>query len=884
MVLANFRVTRYNNYRIRMVQVMIMNRIKRKITKRGIITTAVIFFVFVMSLGYAALSQHMDIDGIAQVDRSWIIKVTNVTSSVTNGGVDKSKTYIGTTVTMNASLPTSTSTVTYKITLQNQGNLSAKLSTIQKVEDDNTSITYAITGVVANETGSTLLEPGASTTATVTIKYQSGVTSVANTDKSLMLSFDFVESKTSSGGSWIEGPTSTNFPSYRKGDLVTLKDGSTWQVTKDSNGTENMVTLAATKVLNSSGGFATSTSTAYKKAFDTSGSNHYNTKSSTNIGYFIENTFLPKIKTSITGVGGSSTGTTARLITEDELSMRILTGCTSSKANLCNINADYAGTGYWTMSPSGSSNVVIHDVNRGPYTGTAAATATTYTILPVITTLKSNVRTVDLGNRIAYVDNNLLPETGIDFSKPNSYSDSYVSKTSSTTSSVSFSSSTTYYFGTTYKFDPTTGMYSLAGTTKSGLWSAMSTDYTTYPYTCRSTSETSTCSTIYKMTAYSSTTTGTAYTLSRSPMGFAYHKKVSTTTISSKVSGTTYWIGSGYTFDETTGLFTLTGTQQQMWGDYIGNKNYSGSPFVCDEPGTVCSMLYEITVSSSAAAPSPSSVKANVYTSESQRSSNNGEGLYYNADDVGRTEYFRGNVTNNYVKFANKFWRIIRVNGDGSVRLVYQGAAVNSSGTDATIGISQFNRVANAKAYIGYMYGSTSNEGTDAYLNTSSSVIKTTLDTWYTNNLTSYASSLSTSTTFCNDRSIVSEVRGYYGYYDRSSTPSFKCTQASDRLSTSISGFTKPIGTITADEAKFAGAGGDFKENYLYIGENIWTMTPYTASPSSYRSMIMSLTPTLTLRDTVADAGLYVRPVINLKAAVKTITGNGTSTNPYVIT
>ncbi len=44
-------------------------------------------------------------------------------------------------------------------------------------------------------------------------------------------------------------------------------------------------------------------------------------------------------------------------------------------------------------------------------------------------------------------------------------------------------------------------------------------------------------------------------------------------------------------------------------------------------------------------------------------------------DDYGTSYYFRGNVENNWVKFAGYYWRILRMNGDGSIRMIYAGDA-----------------------------------------------------------------------------------------------------------------------------------------------------------------------------------------------------------------
>ena len=92
------------------------------------------------------------------------------------------------------------------------------------------------------------------------------------------------------------------------------------------------------------------------------------------------------------------------------------------------------------------------------------------------------------------------------------------------------------------------------------------------------------------------------------------------------------------------------------------------------------------------------------------------------ADAYGTSYYYRGNVTNNYVKFADKYWRIIRINGDGTVRVIYDGTSAHANGessTDRQIGTSAFNNrwkkdnvqettnsyVYSDNAGVGYMYG-----------------------------------------------------------------------------------------------------------------------------------------------------------------------------------
>ena len=92
------------------------------------------------------------------------------------------------------------------------------------------------------------------------------------------------------------------------------------------------------------------------------------------------------------------------------------------------------------------------------------------------------------------------------------------------------------------------------------------------------------------------------------------------------------------------------------------------------------------------------------------------------SDTYGTSYYYRGNVTNNFVKFADKYWRIIRINGDGTVRVIYDGTSAHTNGessTDRQIGESEFNEywkkdnvqeatssyVSDDNAGVGYMYG-----------------------------------------------------------------------------------------------------------------------------------------------------------------------------------
>ena len=101
------------------------------------------------------------------------------------------------------------------------------------------------------------------------------------------------------------------------------------------------------------------------------------------------------------------------------------------------------------------------------------------------------------------------------------------------------------------------------------------------------------------------------------------------------------------------------------------------------------------------------------------------DGLYMAEDDEGESYYYRGAVKNNYVSFAGFIWRIIRRNGDGSVRMIYSGKSTSDTGDAVTIGDSQFNSKYWDPTYVGYKYNedfslheSNGTTGYDGFTNT----------------------------------------------------------------------------------------------------------------------------------------------------------------------
>ena len=362
------------------------------------------------------------------------------------------------------------------------------------------------------------------------------------------------------------------------------------------------------------------------------------------------------------------------------------------------------------------------------------------------------------------------------------------------------------------------------------------------------------------------------------------------------------------------------------------------------------------------------------------------EGLYMAEDDEGESYYYRGAVKNNYVSFAGFIWRIIRRNGDGSIRMIYSGKSTSDTGDAVTIGNSAFNDKYWDPTYVGYKYNEdfslhenngitnyvafansqkynfgteytfdqstkkftltgdikqltwsdnhdeivnkqlysclstncnvvykvtgykdsttmivqpltfSSNSYENAVTNSKNSTVKNFLDEWYKNNLVDYTKYISDAT-FCNSRGI-NYGSGYsldgtttyeaYGRVIEKKSPTFKCPRIGDRfkLSNENAKLDYSISLITVDEAIMAGAtfGKNNKNYYLYNNHYTWTLSPSDFYSLRSAACVFYIEASGNLGDGSSSAAIFsVRPVINLRADVQIIRGDGSSLNPFVI-
>ena len=247
-------------------------------------------------------------------------------------------------------------------------------------------------------------------------------------------------------------------------------------------------------------------------------------------------------------------------------------------------------------------------------------------------------------------------------------------------------------------------------------------------------------------------------------------------------------------------------------------------------------------------------------------------GLYSstNTNSGAATYYFRGNVTNNYVSFAGLTWKIIRINEDGTVRLILKDVIDNTkySFSDG-VGITY-----------DYMYYSNSEKS------------KPIVDNWYAVNITDkgYDSYVS-SEIFCEQakvgvgtKTVNNATMTIYSSY----APNFKCS--TDGNGKGI--INSKVGLITYDEVIYAGGyyGKTNNDYYLYNnGYNFWTMSPqgttavFSGGLALYTAQsVWGIDSSGTVYSEYSHYSAGLHPVINLNANVLA-TGTGTSADPYVI-
>ena len=347
--------------------------------------------------------------------------------------------------------------------------------------------------------------------------------------------------------------------------------------------------------------------------------------------------------------------------------------------------------------------------------------------------------------------------------------------------------------------------------------------------------------------------------------------------------------------------YNLDVSQAQLGGKNFTGKIYAISKGCSSEDGTTVKKGYETILANNGGAASMTTLTSTDFATATTASD---KGMYKAQDDLGTSYYFRGAVDNNWVKYGkytkdayivmdrkynyslvdscngfnfctklaskgdDMYWRIIRINGDNSIRMIYTGTTAPDSNTKVVMtertyisdllqytvtsaGASKFNQKSDSAEYVGYMYTIGEQHGTSQ-----SSDIKTYLDNWYANytDLNKTGTKI-TDQIYCNDRTASTSnvaysttnyttltswnskgTTYYYGangrVWNNPVSPDYKCPVASDKFTTTtVKGNGKlsyPVGLISADEITFAGlpVGKINNSFYLYTGADYWAGSP----------------------------------------------------------
>ena len=399
--------------------------------------------------------------------------------------------------------------------------------------------------------------------------------------------------------------------------------------------------------------------------------------------------------------------------------------------------------------------------------------------------------------------------------------------------------------------------------------------------------------------------------------------------------------------------YNLDVSQAQLGGKNFTGKIYAISKGCSSEDGAVVKKGYETILANNGGVASITTLTSTDFATATTASD---KGMYKAQDDLGTSYYFRGAVDNNWLKYGkytkdtyitmdsnrnyslvescnglnlcaklaskgdDMYWRIIRINGDNSIRMIYTGTSAPDSNTKVVMtesandfgyiratsaGMSKFNQNYDNAEYVGYMYTIGEQHGTSK-----SSDIKTYLDNWYANytDLNKTGTKI-TDQIYCNDRTAsTSDVAYsttnyttltswnstgttyYYGANGRvwndPVSPDYKCPVASDKFTTTTTKgngkLTNPVGLITADEITFAGlpAGKTNNSFYLYTGAYYWAGSPYAFSGDTSNGFYVSVYGGLDI-DIVNDY-IGVRGVVSLSSESKLL-GSGTYNDVYTV-
>ena len=971
-----------------------------------LIGLVVICIFLMLGLGYALLSQNLDIKGTGTITSDWNILITNIVTkekSSTASNVTE-PTHSGTSATMNAKFELPGDYISYDITVANQGTLNAVLDSIKIKMKDQEVFLFDVKGIQSGEA----LNVDEEKTFTLTIRYNENITENPDiTDIDLSMDLDYLQEGNESNFAGAELPEIDELGIT--GIDTDLKETSIKTTINATNAIKYYFSLDNDKWYETTEKSYTmydlkpnTEYTIYVKAEDVSGEVVFSSKTVTT-----EDNTKPNIQLSLgdhqEGENNWYKGLTINTKITDNDEVKEALYCTTTETN-CTPNETLElteGVGHVQFTSNfQSQKVCFKATDRKGNSSTKCSD--TYLVDGTEPTLTDITLTPE-DDSMTITVNSSDKESGV-----YTY---YYSKDGG--SEYVESKDSNYTFTSLEEKDYLVSVYvkDKAGNTSEPIAKSTTIRYASYCIhnditnlsDCVLASETQ--NTNVEEAKQEIESKGTPNFRVTSP-NVVYQEKHATST-GTYTTSTYHNISTSYTFNTSTGAYALTSSKltDPETLDFSSGQTY----YTCTSTNTTCTTMYAITgvtTSTDGAGAKTYKMTKYDYTASVSSYDNKESGLYAATDDDGTSYYYRGAVAGNYVKLDNKYYRIIRVNGDGTLRIIYDGTTPHENGeasSNRQVGTSSFNPYYSDNGYVGYMYGdmsqnvitegentwqytglsatakyyfgtsysydksknvftvtgdmvtatvteygqkyndkkyytcfSTSKTGTcqrlihvqsyrnatqmnvksvensstsynQAHQNLNNSTMKTYLENWYNNNLSSVDDKISKTTYFCNNRQISSKGDGtykntgygitptFYGYtriYDwngNATGPILNCPQANDKFTVSTATGngkqTKPIGLITADEVNMAGGKNGFRNMlyYLYTGTDYWTMSPsYFNDIATAHEFCVTSSGELFAWYFVTY-GYGVRPVLNLDTKNIKFTGTGTMQDPFVV-
>ena len=781
--------------------------------KRKMILGGLLCLLLIMTVGYSAFSSQLDIKGSSMVTSKWDIEITDLQLKQEVGEAENvSYNFDALTANMEANFYMPGDEITYEVTVSNLGTIDAVLDSIKINMASQDVIQFKVDGITSGEE----LAHGTSTKFDVIMKYNENITSQPG-ETSIDFSMDLNYLQKGNSSNFANADSDTSDVLAITGIDLTPTETSVKAEISANNAIKYYYSLDNDKWYETMDNFYTiyhltpnTDYTMYIKAEDVNGEVVFSSKPFTTL----DNT-NPELKLTVgdnvKGENGWYKGLNINIEASDAGGLNESKYCVSSN-DTCTPNTDLElteGKGTYQFASSNNEQTLCVLVSDRKGNETTKCTEA-YKIDSEDPTL-SDMKIEPMENTMT-----ITLTANDDHSGVYKY---YYSKDSGKTYVESDSPNYTFtnlssgdYFVTAYVEDEAGNISEpKAGST------AISATF------CQENGINNLSDCVIATAAGEEPNIETAkqtieakgtpdFTVTSPAIVYSENHATNTSTLT---QSTYFRVSNTYTFNQTTGYYNLTSSTlvDPETIDFNDGQDYYVIRSI-DTSGTVMYKITGMTVSTDSNTGAKTyNLTVYKYTARVNSYDNSGMGMYATQDDDGTSYYYRGAVSGNYVKMADKYWRIIRVNGDGTLRLIYDGTSGHANGESSSnrqVGTSAFNSWWSDNAYVGYMYGDPSDnqisEATAAFTYTRlNSSAKYYFGTSYTFNSSNNTFTLSGDLV----QATLAEYRDKYNssqYYTCFSTSATGTCQRLNHVQRYVSATSMSVKAVEWSSTSYAGA------------------------------------------------------------------------------